>query len=120
MALDVLSRLQQGPQFPKLEHCSSLIQCLELLIVAAHETYVKTGVEIASRLLRTFRDVIQQTCNPAVDSVGVDVSYEERKVRCENARNSFKQLRAILHQVRCRAQADDPLVVQLQQQLEAL
>lgn len=81
-----------SPQLLKLDYCSQIVACLHFLLVSAHEMYVQTAVETAHVLLRTFGQVIQQTCQPGVTSVGVDLSFEDRRNKCDSVRSSLKQL----------------------------
>ena len=118
VAADVLTMLQHKTQSLKLEHCPSLVQCLELLLVAAPETYIQIGVSMALTLLKTFGDVIQHTCQQPTGGVGVDVTFEERKARCESARKCFKRLSIPLQQLLHKI--DDASITQLQQRLIAL
>lgn len=92
VVMDVLSMIKDSPHLLKLDNCCQIVSCLQLLIVTAHQTYVQTAVETALVLLSTFGEVIQQTCRRDVSSVGVDLSFDERKRKCQNARASLKQL----------------------------
>lgn len=112
--------LQQAPQLLKLEHCPALIQCLECLVAASHKSYITVGVNMASCLLRTFGDVVQQTCQQSSDRMGVDVMFDERRDRCMSVRNSFKELSKHLQQLQAQGLAGNANVVQLQQRLLAL
>ena len=118
VAVDVLTMLQHKTQSLKLEHCPSLVQCLELLLVAPHKKYTQLGVSIALTLLKIFGDVIQHTCQQSTGGVGVDVTYEERKDRCETARKCFKRLSITLEQLA--STSDDAILAQLQQRLMTL
>ena len=84
--------IKDSTQLLKLDNCCEIVSCLQLLIVTAHKSYLQTVVETALVLLSTFGDVIQQTCRQDVRSVGVDLSFDERKTKCQNARDSLKQL----------------------------
>ena len=84
--------IKDSPQLLKLDHCCHIVSCLQLLLVTAHQSYLQTAVETALVLLSTFGDVIQQTCREGVRSVGVDLSFDERKTKCQNAKDSLKQL----------------------------
>lgn len=90
--MDVLSTIRDSPQLLKLDYCSQIASCLQLLLATAHETYTLAAVTLATVLLNTFGDVIQQTCQQDVSSVGVDLSFEERRSKCQNARDGLKQL----------------------------
>jgi len=92
VAMDVLVMTQSSPQLLKLDHCCQIVSCVQLLIMNTHEAYVQTAVETALVLLRTFGEVIQQTCRQGTSSVGVDLSFEDRRNKCESVRNSLKQL----------------------------
>lgn len=95
--MDVLNVIKDSPHLLKLDNCSYIASCLPLLLVAAHKTYIQTALETALVLLSTFGDVIQQTCRQDVSSVGVDLSFDEHKTKCQNARASLKQLCHALH-----------------------
>ena len=90
--MDVLRAVRDSPQLLKLDYCSQIASCLRLLLVTAHETYIQAAVTLAAVLLNTFGDVIQQTCRQDVSSVGVDLSFDERRQKCQNARDGLKQL----------------------------
>lgn len=92
VAMDVLSMIKDSPHLLKLDNCCQIVSCLQLLFVTAHQTYIQTAVETALVLTSTFGEVIQQTCRQDVSSVGVDLSFDERKSKCQNARASLKQL----------------------------
>lgn len=89
--------IRDSPQLLKLDNCCHIVSCLKLLLVNAHKSYLQTAVETALVLLSTFGDVIQQTCRQDVRSVGVDLSFDERKTKCQNAKDSLKQLCHPLH-----------------------
>lgn len=92
VAMDVLSMIKDSPHLLKLEHCCHLAPCLHLLFVTAHQTYIQTAIETAFTLMNTFGEVIQQTSRQGVSSVGVDLSFDERRSKCLTARASLKQL----------------------------
>lgn len=92
VVMDVLSMIKDSPYLLKLDNCCQIVSCLQLLFVTAHQIYIQTAVETALILMRTFGEVIQQTCRQDVSSVGVDLSFDERKSKCQNARASLKQL----------------------------
>lgn len=84
--------IKDSPHLLKLEHCCQLVSCLQLLFVTAHQTYIQTAVETAFTLMSSFGEVIKQTCRQDVSSVGVDLSFDERRSKCLTARASLKQL----------------------------
>lgn len=84
--------IKDSPQLLKLDNCCDIVSCLQLLLVTAHKSYLQTVVETALVLLSTFGDVIQQTCRRDVRSVGVDLSFDERKTKCQKAKDSLQQL----------------------------
>lgn len=90
--MDVFSMAKDSPQLLKLDHCCQIVSCLQLLLGSAHQAYAQTAVETALVLLRTFGEVIQQSCQQSLTSVGVDLSFEERKSKCESVKDSLKQL----------------------------
>ena len=92
VAMDVLSMIKDSPHLLRLDNCCQIVSCLQLLFVTAHQSYIQTAIETALILTSTFGEVIQQTCRQDVSSVGVDLSFDERKSKCQNARASLKQL----------------------------
>ena len=92
VAMDVLGMIKDSPHLLKLDNCCQIVSCLQLLFVSSHQNYIQTAVETALVLMSTFGEVIQQTCRQDVSSVGVDLSFDERKSKCQNARASLKQL----------------------------
>ena len=92
VAMDVFSTTKNSPQLLKLDHCCQIVSCLQLLLASAHQAYAQTAVETALMLLKTFGEMIQQTCQRQETSVGVDLNFVERKSKCETARRDLKEL----------------------------
>ncbi len=92
VAMDVFSMTKNSPQLLKLDHCCQIVSCLQLLLASAHQAYAQTAVETTLVLLTTFGEMIQQTCQRKETSVGVDLTFDERKSKCEIARRDLKEL----------------------------
>ena len=90
---------RNSPQLLQLEHCCQIVSCLQLLLVSAYPQYVQTAVETAFVLLRTFGEVIAQTCQQPLGSIGVDFSYEDRRSKCQTVKTSLKQLSVSLQRL---------------------
>ena len=54
--------------------------------------YVQTALDAAVVLLRTFGEVVHQTCQQNMTSVGVNLNFEDRRIKCESVRNSLQEL----------------------------
>lgn len=92
VAMDFLSTTKNSPQLLKLDHCCQIVSCLQLLLASVHQAYVQTAVETALVLLKTFGEMIKQTCQRNETSVGVDLNFDERKSKCQTARHDLKEL----------------------------
>ena len=90
--------VKDSPKILKLDLCGQLTSCLLLLFATTHESYTQTAVETTLVLLRAFGEVIQQTCLQAATSVGVDLSFDERKSKCQSVKDGLKQL---CHPLQC-------------------
>lgn len=92
VAMDVFSTTKDSPQLLKLDHCCQIVSCLQLLLASAHQAYAQTAVETALVLLKTFGEMIKQTCQRKEPSVGVDLNFDEHKTKCEIVRRNLKEL----------------------------
>ena len=84
--------IKTSPQLLQLENCCQIVSCLHLLLFSAHVSYAQTAVETALILVQTFGDMVSQACQDSMSTIGVDLSFEERKSKCTLVRNSLKQL----------------------------
>ena len=92
VAVDVFTMVKTSPQLLQLENCCQIVSCLQLLLFSAHSRYAQTAVETALMLVQTFGDMVSQACKENVSTIGVDLSFEERRSKCALVRNSLKQL----------------------------
>ena len=117
VAMDVFTMTSNSPQLLQLENCCQIVSCLQLLLVSAYPQYVQTAVETAFVVLRTFGEVITQTCQEPLSSIGVDLSYEDRRSKCINVKTSLKQLRLSLQRLQ---HVSEPLQSKVQKLINML
>ena len=92
VAMDVFSMTKDSPQLLNLDHCCQIVSCLQLLLASTHQAYAQTAMETALLLLKTFGEMIKQTCQLKETGLGVDLNFDERKTKCETVRRNLKEL----------------------------
>ncbi|KAK9823394.1 hypothetical protein WJX72_002455 [[Myrmecia] bisecta] len=99
VAADVLSTLGARADAFRLDHCADAGPLLERLLASEHDSYAQTAVDVALALLRSFGQVIRETCKQP-KSVGVDPAFEARRERCLACRAALLGLLPHLQQLK--------------------
>mmetsp|Transcript_14467 Transcript_14467/g.14528 ORF Transcript_14467/g.14528 Transcript_14467/m.14528 type:complete len:136 (-) Transcript_14467:36-443(-) len=90
---DVLkySLIESKAEGLNLEHCALIVNLAKGLIDSKYESYIRTGINVASLMLKQFRAIVTSTLVAPV-MVGVDLSREERMRKCENCLIAFTSI----------------------------
>ncbi|KAM4012325.1 LOW QUALITY PROTEIN: katanin p80 WD40 repeat-containing subunit B1 [Anomaloglossus baeobatrachus] len=92
VVVDLLNIINQKASLWKLDLCLTVLPQIDKLLQSKYESYVHTGCVSLKLLLQRFLPLISETLS-APPSVGVDITREERLMKCKLC---YKQLR-VLH-----------------------
>ncbi|XP_056381330.1 katanin p80 WD40 repeat-containing subunit B1 [Hyla sarda] len=99
VVVDLLNIINQKASLWKLDLCLTVLPQIDKLLQSKYESYVQTGCISLKLLLQRFLPLITDTLS-APPSVGVDISREERLMKCKLC---YKQLKGLYVLVKSRA-----------------
>ncbi|CAN2389308.1 Participates in a complex which severs microtubules in an ATP-dependent manner. May act to target the enzymatic subunit of this complex to sites of action such as the centrosome. Microtubule severing may promote rapid reorganization of cellular microtubule arrays and the release of microtubules from the centrosome following nucleation. Microtubule release from the mitotic spindle poles may allow depolymerization of the microtubule end proximal to the spindle pole [Pristimantis euphronides] len=99
VVVDLLNIINEKPSLWKLNLCLTVLPQIDKLLQSKYESYVQTGCISLKLLLRKFLPLITDTLS-APPSVGVDISREERLMKCKLC---YKHLKSLYVLVKSRA-----------------
>ncbi|XP_069510395.1 katanin p80 WD40 repeat-containing subunit B1 isoform X2 [Ambystoma mexicanum] len=99
VVVDLLNIVNQKASLWKLDLCTTVLPQIEKLLQSKYESYVQTGCTSLKLILQRFLPLITDILS-APPSVGVDISREERLMKCKLC---HKQLRNISNMVKSKA-----------------
>ncbi|KAG8562297.1 hypothetical protein GDO81_015636 [Engystomops pustulosus] len=99
VVVDLLNIINLKGSLWKLDLCLTVLPQIDKLLQSKYESYVQTGCVSLKLLLQRFLPLITDTLS-APPSVGVDISREERLMKCKLC---YKQLKSLYGLVKSRA-----------------
>ncbi|KAM3919793.1 katanin p80 WD40 repeat-containing subunit B1 [Leptodactylus fuscus] len=99
VVVDLLNIINQKASLWKLDLCLTVLPQIDKLLQSKYESYVQTGCVSLKLLLQRFLPLITDTLS-APPSVGVDISREERLMKCKLC---YKQLKSLYVLVKSKA-----------------
>ncbi|XP_008308091.1 katanin p80 WD40 repeat-containing subunit B1 [Cynoglossus semilaevis] len=91
IVVDILNIINLQPTVWKLDLCTTVLPQLDKLLQSKYESYMQTGCTSLKLVMKHFWMLIADTLK-AVPSVGVDITREERHLKC---RLCYKQLKSL-------------------------
>lgn len=98
VVVDLLNIINQKASLWKLDLCLTVLPQIDKLLQSKYESYMQTGSVSLKLLLQRFLPLIMDTLS-APPSVGVDISREERLMKCKLC---YKQLKSLYVLVKSR------------------
>lgn len=99
VVVDLLNIINQKASLWKLDLCLTVLPQIDKLLKSKYDSYVQTGCVSLKLLLQRFLPLIMDTLS-APPSVGVDISREERLMKCKLC---YKQLKSLYMLVKSKA-----------------
>lgn len=96
VVVDLLSVIILRPSIWNLDLCVALLPPVYDLIQSKYEMYMIVGCNTLRLILRNFAPVIKTNVQAPIQTVGVDISREERYTKCMKCYNSLMSIRAFL------------------------
>lgn len=95
VVVDLLNILNFRSNIWKLDLCAAVLPQLRQLLDSKYDTYVHTAVNSLRLVLRGFGQIIKNGLQAGnqVPSIGVDISQEERKSKCQKCYNELTAIR---------------------------
>ncbi|CAN9506554.1 unnamed protein product [Ophioblennius macclurei] len=100
IVVDVLNIINLQPSLWKLDLCTTVLPQINKLLQSKYESYMHTGCSSLKLIMKHFWPLICDTLK-ATPSVGVDISREERHLKCQLC---CKQLRNLSQVVKNKAE----------------
>ncbi|XP_067007585.1 katanin p80 WD40 repeat-containing subunit B1 isoform X2 [Anabrus simplex] len=94
--VDILGVVTLRPSVWNLDLCSILLPTILELIQSKYEMYMTVGCTALHLILRSFSSVIKTNVQAPIQTVGVDISREERYHKCVKCFNHLMSIRAFL------------------------
>lgn len=94
--VDLLTVITHRPGLWNLDICVVLLPAIYSLLQSKFEMYMTVGCDALRLILRNFSSVIKSNILSSPQTVGVDISREERYNKCVKCYNSLVQIRAFL------------------------
>ncbi|XP_063229661.1 katanin p80 WD40 repeat-containing subunit B1 isoform X2 [Bacillus rossius redtenbacheri] len=94
--VDLLGVLCLRPAIWNLDLCVALLPTIYELIQSKYELYMKVGSDSLRLVLRNFAPIIKTNVHAPIQTVGVDISREERYTKCVNCYKKLMSVRAFL------------------------
>ncbi|XP_028436396.1 LOW QUALITY PROTEIN: katanin p80 WD40 repeat-containing subunit B1 [Perca flavescens] len=99
IVVDILNIINLQPSLWKLDLCITVLPQIDQLLQSKYESYIQTGCTSLKLIMKHFWMLISDTLK-AAPSVGVDITREERHLKC---RACCKQLKNLSSMVRTKA-----------------
>lgn len=94
--VDVLDALCSRHKVWNLDVCVALLPCINELLQSKFERYMTVGCNALRLILKHFASIIKTNILAPIQTVGVDISREERYKKCLNCYKSLMTIRAFL------------------------
>ncbi|GMH33823.1 hypothetical protein BSKO_01657 [Bryopsis sp. KO-2023] len=120
VAEDILSAVQAKRNAFELDLIPDMVPSLKNLLGSSHDKYWLTVMKTIATLLRNFGNVIYDATSRPVSSLGVDLSFEQRRGKCLAAKAALQELLPRMEYLKEQKGAVGRQAEQLRQQLEAL
>uniref|UniRef100_A0A665TTR7 Katanin p80 WD40 repeat-containing subunit B1 n=1 Tax=Echeneis naucrates TaxID=173247 RepID=A0A665TTR7_ECHNA len=91
IVVDILNIINLQPSLWKLDLCTSILPQIDKLLQSKYESYMQTGCTSLKLIMKHFWMLISDTLK-AVPSVGVDITREERHLKCRMCCKQLKNL----------------------------
>lgn len=92
VAASVLSALSSQREAFSLDNITELIAVCEMMLHSAVTDSMTTALDVLDLVLTAYSSVIRDTCRLATSHIGVDISYEQRRQKCQVALMAFNGL----------------------------
>ncbi|XP_039652108.1 katanin p80 WD40 repeat-containing subunit B1 [Perca fluviatilis] len=99
IVVDILNIINLQPSLWKLDLCITVLPQIDQLLQSKYESYIQTGCTSLKLIMKHFWMLISDTLK-AAPSVGVDITREERHLKC---RACCKQLKNLSSMVKTKA-----------------
>ncbi|XP_043285326.1 katanin p80 WD40 repeat-containing subunit B1 isoform X2 [Venturia canescens] len=94
--VDLLGVLTLKPTMWNLDLCNSLLMPISELLQSKYEMYVTVGITALRLILRNFAPVIKSNVEAPIQTIGVDVSREERYHKCFSCYDKLVSMRSLV------------------------
>jgi len=94
--VDFLSVISLRPSIWNLDLCESLLPAIGELLQSKYEMYINVGCGAAKLILKNFASVIKSNIDSPVQTVGVDISREERHRKCMQCYKDLVKIRSLI------------------------
>uniref|UniRef100_A0A8D3E2X3 Katanin p80 WD40 repeat-containing subunit B1 n=1 Tax=Scophthalmus maximus TaxID=52904 RepID=A0A8D3E2X3_SCOMX len=95
IVVDILNILNLQPSLWKLDLCTTVLPQIDKLLQSKYESYMQTGCTSLKLIMKHFWTLISDTLR-ATPSVGVDITREERHLKCRTCCKQLKNLSNIV------------------------
>lgn len=96
ITVDFLSVISLRPSIWNLDLCESLLPAIAELLQSKYEMYINVGCGAAKLILKNFASVIKSNIDSPVQTVGVDISREERHRKCMQCYKDLVKIRSLI------------------------
>jgi katanin p80 WD40 repeat-containing subunit B1 len=94
--VDFLSVITLRPSIWNLDLCESLLPVIGDLLQSKYEMYINVGCGAMKLILKNFASVIKSNIDSPIQTVGVDISREERHRKCMQCYKDLVKTRALI------------------------
>jgi len=94
--VDLLSVITLRPSIWNLDLCTALLPSLEKLLQSKYEMYITQGCDAMKLILKNFGSVIKSNIDSPIQTVGVDISREERHNKCMECYKDLVKIRSLI------------------------
>uniref|UniRef100_A0A1A8DL83 Katanin p80 WD40 repeat-containing subunit B1 n=1 Tax=Nothobranchius kadleci TaxID=1051664 RepID=A0A1A8DL83_NOTKA len=100
IVVDILNIINMQPSLWKLDLVLSVLPQMDKLLQSKYESYMQTGATSLKLIMKHFWTLISQSLK-AAPAVGVDISREERTLKCRECSKHLKNLSNIVKTKAC-------------------
>jgi len=94
--VDLLTVITLRPSIWNLDLCTALLPPLEKLLQSKYEMYITVGCDAMKLILKNFGSVIKSNIDSPIQTVGVDISREERHNKCMECYKDLVKIRSLI------------------------
>jgi len=94
--VDLLTVITLRPSIWNLDLCTALLPSLEKLLQSKYEMYITVGCDAMKLILKNFGSVIKSNIDSPIQTVGVDISREERHNKCMECYKDLVKIRSLI------------------------
>merc|ERR1711860_394421 len=94
--VDLLTVITLMPSIWHLDLFTALLPPLEKLLQSKYEMYITVGCDAMKLILKNFASVIKSNIDSPVQTVGVDISREERHRKCMQCYQGLVKIRSLI------------------------